>query len=99
MGSGRSRKYIGTFVGTGADLEIRKVGFRPVHVEVYNVSGLCKMVWSKTMADDTALKQITDGTLSLAATNGITPLSDGFALGADTDANVDGESGFFVATD
>ena len=99
MGSGRSREVTGSFTGTGADLEIRKVGFRPNKVVLHNVSGLCILTWSKTMADDSALKQVTAGTLSLVTANGITPLSDGFALGADTDANVDGESGFFVATD
>jgi hypothetical protein len=99
MGSGRSREFIGAFDGTGADLEIRKVGFRPNRVVVHNVEGLCKAEWSHCMADDSALKTITDGTISHITTNGITPLSDGFALGADTDLNVSGESGWFVATD
>ena len=99
MGSGRSREVIGTFVGTGADLEIRKVGFRPNRVELHNVDGLCTAVWTNVMADDSALKTITAGTMSEITTNGITPLSNGFALGADTDLNVSGEEGFYIASD
>jgi len=99
MGSGRSREVTGAFTGTGADIEIRKVGFRPNRVKLINVDGLATAEWIKGMADDSALKEITAGTKSLIDTNGITPLSDGFALGADTDLNVDGEVVYFVATD
>lgn len=99
MGSGRSREVIGTFVGTGADLDIEKVGFSPNRIEVHNVDGLCMAVWTNVMADDSMLKTITAGTMSKVTTDGITPLSGGFTLGADTDLNVSGEEGFYIASD
>lgn len=99
MASGRTRQVFGTSVGTGADMNIRTAGFRPQMVEVYNVAsgGLCHAKWTKTMADDSAFKTITAGTITFITTNGITPLSNGFSLGADTDLNVSGETFHWVA--
>jgi hypothetical protein len=88
---------VGSFYGTGADLNVRTVGFRPKAVHVFNVGGLARGEWVEGMADDSAIKTITDGTISLVTANGITPLSDGFAFGADTDLNVSGELCRFVA--
>jgi len=99
MGSGRSREVIGAITGTGAAIEVRKVGFRPNRVKLINVDGLATAEWLKGMADDSALKEITDGTKSLVTSDGITPLSNGFQLGADSDLNVDGEVVRYVATD
>jgi hypothetical protein len=49
------------------------------------------------MADGEALKTITAGTISKVTTNGVTPLSDGFSLGADTDLNVADELIHWIA--
>lgn len=97
MGSGISRVKAGSIYGTGAALSVRNVGFRPRKVEILNVGGLAQLQWTDHMADAAGLKQVTDGTLSLLTSNGITPLSDGFTLGADTDLNVDGELIHWVA--
>lgn len=99
MGSGRSRQVIGSFTGTGAEIEVRSVGFRPSQVELINVDGVAIARWTAQMADASALKEITDGTKSFITTDGITPLSNGFKLGADTDLNVDGELVHYVAVD
>lgn len=91
MSSGVSRVQVRPFYGTGADLNIRTGDFRPKRIEVFNVDGLCKADWMEGMADDSAIKTLTAGTMSLITTNGITPLSNGFSLGADSDLNVSGE--------
>jgi hypothetical protein len=99
MASGGKRVETGSFYGTGADKEIRTVGFRPKHVKVINRTGLCEAEWSADMPDDSAHKRVTAGTQTFITANGITPLSDGFALGADADLNVDGELCYWVASD
>ena len=97
MGSGVSRVFVGAVVGTGADLDVRTVGFRPSAVRILNVGGLATGEWTEGMADASVLKQITAGTISFPLTLGVTPLSDGFRLGADTDLNVDGELIHYIA--
>lgn len=91
----------GSFVGTGSDKEIRTVGFRPRSVRVYNVTGNCQAVWLDTMADDSMQKTVDSGAgtsdVSFVTANGITPLADGFALGADSDLNVASEIVHFEA--
>jgi hypothetical protein len=91
MASGMSKVVRGSFLGTGAAINIRSVGFRPRSVHIWNLSGLATGVWLEGMADASAFKEVTAGTKSLVTSDGITPLSDGFTLGADTDLNVSGE--------
>lgn len=98
MASGAKSPAVGSFKGTGAVLNVRTVGFRPRYVLVVNVSAdNAKGEWFDGMADDSAVKHITDGTISVITSDGITPLSDGFSLGADADLNVDGELVRFAA--
>ena len=97
MASGVSRVMVGAFIGTGASKDVRTVGYRPSKVEVLNVDGLAKGEWVEGMADASALKQITDGTISVVTTGGITPLSDGVSLGDDSDLNVDTELVRYIA--
>lgn len=83
----------GSFIGTGSAKEVRTVGFRPRSVKLWNVSGNCQAVWFEGMADASMQKTVDSGSgttdISLVASaNGITPLSNGFSLGADTDLNV-----------
>ena len=101
MGSGAQRVATGVIRGTGADLDIHKVGFRPGTVEVWNVAagGLVKGYWQDTMPDDSMFKTAIDGTNTFPTSNGITPLADGFSLGADTDMNVSGETVHYRCTD
>lgn len=98
MSSSAAKTAQGSFVGTGVQLDVRKLGFRPRSVRIYNQGGLASAVWIEGMADGTGLKTVTAGTMS-AMTTGITPLSDGFRLGADGDMNVSGELCFYEATD
>lgn len=98
MASGVARVMSGAVLGTGADLDVKTVGFRPKKVELFNEDGLAKAVWTSSMADGLAMKQVTAGTLSMtAASEGVTPLADGFRLGADADLNVADEKVHWVA--
>jgi len=93
MASGASKVVRGCFVGTGSAIDVRTVGFRPRSVKLMNVTGLVKGDWVESMADASALKQLNHASaqLSFITSNGVTPLSDGFRLGADTDLNVAAE--------
>lgn len=97
MASGGTRQVTGSFKGTGAALDITSVGFRPKTVDLYNVAGTTIGHWTDMMADGEMLKQITAGTMSKVTTNGVTPLANGFRVGADADMNVSGELVHWVA--
>lgn len=93
----------GSFLGTGSALSITKLGFRPRVVRLKNVAagGLCSLEWWKDMPDGSGWKEVNHDTAqrSFLTSNGITPLSNGFQLGADADLNVAGELVYFEAVD
>lgn len=95
--------YTGSVTGTGAALDVTKLGFRPRYVKLWNVAsgGLCTLEWIDQMADASGFKELNhdDTQRSVLTSNGITPLSNGFTIGADTDLNVDGEVIHFMAHD
>jgi len=92
MSSGVQLSKNGAVLGTGADLDVRTVGYKPRRVRLINEDGLAIAEWNDTMTEGRGFKQITAGTFSqMAAGEGITPLSDGFRLGVDADMNVSGE--------
>jgi hypothetical protein len=96
MGSGAARSYSGVFVGTGADQEIDKVGFRPSSIILWNKTDPALMYWNDKMpADEAGLH--TDATSSHLTTNGITATDTGFELGANATFNADGDQIFFTA--
>lgn len=97
MSSGVARMAVGSFTGTGAILSIQTLDFRPRKLELLNLGGLAKGEWVEGMADDSVLKQVTAGTISLPTSGGVTPLNNGFTLGADADLNVSGELVRYVA--
>ena len=97
MGSGVQRIITGAVVGTGAALDVKTVGFRPRKVTLLNETGLAKGEWTNSMADGEMLKTITAGTMSKVTTNGVTPLSNGFTIGADADVNAADELIHYVA--
>jgi hypothetical protein len=99
MSSGVNRNMSGAFTGTGAAINVRTVGFRPKRVEIVNRGGVCFAVWFAPMPDASAMKTVTAGTTSFVTSGGITPLSNGFTLGADTDLNVDGELFYWHASE
>lgn len=97
MASGGTRIKNGAIAGTGAALNVRSVGFRPSKVELINKASSDKLTWTDKMADAEGHKQVAAGTSSYLSANGITPLSDGFTIGADADLNVSGEQIFWTA--
>lgn len=99
MSSGVQRTVRGAFDGTGAQKDVRTVGFRPSKVKLLNSEGLCTLEWFAPMPDASGYKTITAGTESFITSLGITPLSDGFRLGADTDLNVAGELVYYEAVE
>lgn len=101
MASGASNTRYGSVVGTGADLDVKDPGFRPRSVEIQNVGGSPdEGKWIEGMADGSILKRIAAGTGSLVTGgDGITPLADGFKLGADSDLNVAGQLIRWIATE
>lgn len=90
MSSGVQVSKNGAVKGTGANLDVRTVGFRPRRVELVNETGLVTAYWADTMADATGMKRVTAGDMTMMVA-GITPLSDGFRIGTDADLNVAGE--------
>lgn len=99
MASGGSRKTTGSVNGTGATLDVKTVGYRPKTVKLYNQDGLATAYWTDSMPDDSMLKEVTAGTKTFPTTNGVTPLADGFRLGADADMNVADELIHWECTD
>lgn len=83
--------WTGVVLGTGADLDVTKVGFRPRMVRVFNVSTACTAAWNKQMPDASAYKVIgATGVGAFITTGGITPLAGGFRIGADANINISG---------
>ena len=95
--------FVGSVKGTGATLPVTKLGFRPRVVKLINTAsgGLATLYWNAAMADDTGFKEQNHATVQRAflTSLGITPLANGFSIGADTDINVDGEDIVFEAVD
>ena len=91
---------VGIIDGTGADISI-VCGFKPLHVRILNVDGNAIGEWSALMPDAYIHKIVDSGAgttdISYAATLGITPLFNGFTIGADTDLNVSGEEIHWIA--
>lgn len=98
MASGNKRSYRSAFTGTGAQLDVTEIGFRPTEVFLYNRAG-DEAHWQDNKADASMLKRTAAGVGSQVTTGGITPLANGFRLGADGDLNVSGEIVDFVAHD
>ncbi len=85
MGSGYSRTLVGSVNSTNAAQKV-VTGFRPIAVRLWLEDGASGF-WEKGMADASAFKRITAGTGSFVTADGITPLEDGFTLGADANLN------------
>ena len=96
--SGGARAFTGAFRGTGADIDLKTVPFRPHRVQLMNLDSADQGQWQQGMDDGSMLKTLAAGASSLVTGgNGITPLSQGFRLGADADLNVVGEEVHFTA--
>lgn len=97
MSSGVSRMVVGSVTGTGSAMDITTVGFKPRKVELFNITGLVTGVWVEGMADASVAKRVTAGDMTVPTTGGVTPLSNGFTLGNDSDLNVAAELVRYVA--
>jgi hypothetical protein len=96
MASTVGPRYVtGTVRATNADLAIRKIGFTPKKVRVFNKTSLALMEWNaemdaagleweKTVAAGTRTLQVTNGVTLLAGTSALPP---GFQIGAAADIN------------
>lgn len=102
-----TRMVTGTAVGTTAEIKV-PLEFTPRKVEVLNVDGLAKGVWTDTMAAASVVKTITDGTMTFETSGGITPVEQrelddeadparGFTIGTDSDINDTDEVIHYVA--
>lgn len=96
MSSGVRKAARGSFVGTGALINVDTPGFKPGIVNLYNLVGICVAHWQDSMPDGSMIKTVDSGSgtsdiVNVTATTGITPRANGFSLGADTDLNVVGE--------
>ena len=99
MASGAAKVVRGSFVGTGSALNVRTVGFRPRSVKVVNIDSDDEGYWQEGFADGAVYKRLKAGGGEYLGSDGITPLSDGFTFGADSDLNVDGEIVHYEATE
>lgn len=97
MGSGVSKTRTGSFIGTGSVVEVRGVEFRPRVVRLFNVTDPTQAEWVEGMADDTMMKLTDAPALTYASSDGVTPRSDGFDVGADADINAADEVVHWVA--
>lgn len=99
MASGVNRVIVGAVIATGAAMNIDTVGFKPKLVRVVNVgaTGLARLEWFADMADDSAVKAITNGTISVVTSDAITPRANGFKLGADANVNIITEKVYYEA--
>jgi hypothetical protein len=98
MSSGVQLSKNGAVTGTGANLDVLTVGFRPRRVQLINLGGLVTAEWLDSMTEGRGVKRVTAGDMTqIAAAAGITPLSNGFRIGNDADVNVAGELIHWVA--
>lgn len=100
MASGAARSVRGSYVATGAQLDVTKIGFRPSRVELLVFSGTkvgVKAVWQDSMPDASMHKSVAAGTNSVVTTNAVTPLAGGFRMGTDADLNNSGDVVHFTA--
>lgn len=87
MSSGVQREIRSTVRATGAALPVRTVGFRPGRVRLWNETTGYQLEWLEGMADDSAVQTTDAGARTIVTSDGITPLSDGFQVGALADVN------------
>jgi len=98
MASGSKKAFRGSFNGTGAQLDIKIVGFKPTKVTLWLANGN-EGTWNEEMADASAFKRVAAGTGSFVSVAGITPLAAGFRLGTDASLNVNGVKTYYECVD
>lgn len=101
--SGGRRIVNGSFVSDGNARTIHTVGFRPERVDIKASAGQ-EASWFKSgggegMPDASMHRRTAAGVGTFAVVNGITPVGDGFTLGADAQINVNGVTLYWSAFD
>lgn len=95
MSSGVLKRATGSVVGTGAAIDIDTPGFKPRQVTLRNVDGVAKGYWQDSMPDAAMWVEADSGAgavdFSYVTSDGITPRTNGFRIGANTDVNVAAE--------
>lgn len=101
MGSGVSRLVTGSYLGTGSLQNIigEKLGFKPKRLTIHRRTSQLDMVkWLDTLADDSGyIHPGTGGAVSLATSQMVTPLADGFSVGTNAAVNNSGDTYDFEA--
>lgn len=97
-GDGIARMATGSYLtdATAAAIDI-SCGFRPRYVRVVNQTSRDMMEWFEGMTDAHGVKTVAAGTRTAVTSLGITPQTDGFTIGLDTDVNVTNEQLRWVA--
>ena len=98
MASGGRRVVSGSFVSDGLSRDVTVVGFRPTKVELYNDQG-DSAVWTEEMADAAMHLRIAGGTGTFETSDGVTPLANGFTIGANGDINADTQTTYWTCSD
>jgi len=95
MASGKNRVMVGSVYGTGSAINVTTLSFRPRLVRLFNLGGNAQAYWNREMPDAAMQKVVDSGVgtsdISYVTSNGITPLSNGFTIGADADLNASAE--------
>jgi len=74
-------------------------GFKPRYVKVVNVdaTGLSSMEWFEGMANDSCVETITNGTITVDTTEGITVSASGFTVAVNTEVVIADEQLTWIA--
>ncbi|MBI4136859.1 hypothetical protein HY469_02240 [Candidatus Roizmanbacteria bacterium] len=87
-----ARVATGAYIDTGTVAAFTiTCGFKPKYVKIWNETSGDEEEWNEAMADAEAFKRVAAGTGALITSNGITPTSNGFTVGLDTDIHVTSE--------
>jgi hypothetical protein len=97
-GDGVSRVATGSYLdsGTAAAFDIA-CGFMPRYVCVKNQTSGDQIEWFYGMTAAHGIKRVAAGTATALTSLGITPLTQGFTVGLDTDINVTSEQLRWIA--
>ena len=83
------RVWTGSYLDTGTVAAYTfTCGFKPRYVKVVNETDRTQIEWYEGMADAEGIVTVAAGTRTLVTSEGITPASNGFIFGLDTDVNV-----------
>lgn len=95
MASGGSNKFVGSYTGAGADIDIETVPFQPRVIKFWSASAA---VWGLKMADQDGMAT-TAYISNSGADAGVTINSDGFTVANGADVNPSGSLVYFECED